>query len=55
MTGPNNEPVAATAEVAWSNINVPDEKVINRGMGVRFIKMSERHIQLVRQILKENE
>jgi uncharacterized protein (TIGR02266 family) len=55
MMGPNNEPVPATAEVAWSNINVPDEKVINRGMGVRFIKMSERHIQLVRQILKENE
>jgi uncharacterized protein (TIGR02266 family) len=55
MIGPNNEPVAATAEVAWSNINVPDEKVINRGMGVRFIKMSERHIQLVKQMLKENE
>jgi uncharacterized protein (TIGR02266 family) len=55
MIGPNNEPVAAMAEVAWSNVNVPDEKVINRGMGVRFIKMSERHIQLVRQVLKENE
>jgi len=55
MMGPNNEPVPATAEVVWSNINVPDEKVINRGMGVRFIKMSDRHIQLVRQILKEND
>ena len=54
MMGPNNEPVPATAEVVWSNINVPDEKVINRGMGVRFIKMSERHIQLVRQLLKED-
>lgn len=55
MMGPDNEPVPATAEVVWSNINVPDEKVINRGMGVRFIKMSERHIQLVKQLLKDNQ
>lgn len=55
MTGPDNEPVTATAEVVWSNVNVPNEKVINRGMGVRFIKMSDRHIQLVRQIFKEGD
>ncbi len=55
MTGPDNEPVTATAEVAWSNVNVPDEKVINRGMGVRFIKMSDRHIQLVQKIFKESD
>jgi len=53
MTGPDNEPVKATAQVVWSNVNVPQEKVINRGMGVRFIKMSDRHIQLVRQIFQE--
>ncbi len=50
MTGPDNEPVIATAEVVWSNENVPEDKVINRGMGVRFIKMSERHLQIVRQL-----
>ncbi len=55
MTGPNNEPVIGTAKVVWSNVNVPDEKVINRGMGVRFIKMSDRHIQSVRQILEESD
>lgn len=54
MTGPDNEPVDATAKVAWSNANVPKDKVINRGMGVRFIKMSDRHIQLVRQICQES-
>ena len=54
MLGPDNEPVMATAKVVWSNVNVPDEKVINRGMGVRFLKMSDRHIQLVRQIFQEN-
>jgi uncharacterized protein (TIGR02266 family) len=50
ITGPDNEPVIATAEVVWSNENVPEDKVINRGMGVRFIKMSERHLQIVRQL-----
>ena len=50
MMGPDNEPVGATAKVVWSNVNVPNEKIVHRGMGVRFIKMSDRHIQLVRQI-----
>ena len=54
MVGPDNEPVIATAKVAWSNVNVPEDKVINRGMGVRFIKMSDRHIQLVRQMFQES-
>ncbi|MGQ9646923.1 MAG: PilZ domain-containing protein [Thermodesulfobacteriota bacterium] len=50
MIGPDNEPLTATAQVAWSNANMPEEKVVNRGMGVRFIKMSDRHLELVRQI-----
>ena len=54
MTGPANEPLIATAKVVWSNVNVPDEKVVNRGMGVRFIKMSDRHIQLVKEISRES-
>jgi hypothetical protein len=53
MIGPDNEPVVATAKVVWSNVNLPDEKVINRGISIRFIKMSDRHIRLVRQILQE--
>jgi len=52
---PDNEPIAATARVIWSNVNVPEDKVVNRGMGVRFIKMSEKHIQLVRQITQKSD
>ena len=37
LFGPDNEPITATAKVVWSNINVPQEKVINRGMGVRLL------------------
>jgi uncharacterized protein (TIGR02266 family) len=50
MTGPDNELIPATAQVVWSNVGVPSEKVINRGMGVRFLNMSDKHIQLVRHI-----
>lgn len=55
MMGPDNQPVMTTAKVVWSNVNVPDEEVINRGMGIRFIDISDRHIQLVRQILQEGD
>jgi Tfp pilus assembly protein PilZ len=55
MIGPENEPLLVTAQVAWSNANMPEEKVVNRGMGVRFINMSERHLQLVKQICQESD
>jgi uncharacterized protein (TIGR02266 family) len=54
MLVPDDTPVSATAVVVWSNANLPDERVINRGMGVRFIKMSDRHIQLVREMSQES-
>ena len=52
LMGADKDPLTAIAKVVWSNVNVPNEKVINRGMGVRFIKMSDRHIQLVRQLFR---
>ncbi len=54
MMCPEYEPLLVTAQVAWSNANMPEDKVINRGMGVRFINMSERHLQLVRQFCQES-
>jgi uncharacterized protein (TIGR02266 family) len=38
---PNRDPLTVNAEVVWSNINVPDEKIVNRGMGIRFIQVTE--------------
>jgi hypothetical protein len=29
------------AEVVWSNANVPEDKIVNRGMGIRFINNSD--------------
>ena len=38
---PDDEPLNINAEVVWSNINVPESKIVTRGMGIRFIKISE--------------
>ena len=40
---PNQDRFALNAEVVWSNMNVPEEKVVNRGMGIRFIDNDESH------------
>lgn len=55
MMVPDNEPIEATAKAVWSNVHIPKEKVIYRGMGVQFIKMSDRHIQFVRGIFNESD
>jgi len=45
------EPLALNAEVIWSNINVPADKVINRGMGIRFIDNDESDRNRLNQLI----
>jgi hypothetical protein len=37
--------MSLNAEVVWSNGGVPEEKVIHRGMGIRFIKITDEEHQ----------
>ena len=37
---PGHSALELNAEVVWSNANVPEDKIINRGMGIRFIENS---------------
>ncbi|MGA1796385.1 MAG: PilZ domain-containing protein [bacterium] len=43
-----------TGEVVWSNANVPADKVVNRGMGVRFIHVSEQTRVLINQAISDS-
>jgi hypothetical protein len=44
---PNQDPFPLQAEVVWSNVNVPDDKVVHRGMGIRFVEnTTEERTQL---------
>ena len=41
------------AEVVWSNIYGPDDKINPRGMGVRFIEISDEDRRLITHELKD--
>ena len=38
---PEQTSLELNAEVVWSNANVPEDKIINRGMGIRFINNTD--------------
>lgn len=38
---PDEDTFALNAEVVWSNMNVPEEKVIHRGMGIKFVQNTD--------------
>ena len=51
ISAPSQDSLALNAEVVWSNINVPEDKIINRGMGVRFIRNTEKDRQRLNQVI----
>jgi Tfp pilus assembly protein PilZ len=48
---PNHKRLTLNAEVVWSNVNVPDEKIINRGMGIRFIQITKDDREFLNQLV----
>ncbi len=48
---PNRELLPLNAEVVWSNSNVPADRVVNRGMGIRFIENTETERQRLNEAL----
>ena len=46
IDAPNQKPFPLQAEVVWSNANVPDDKVVHRGMGIRFVENATERTQL---------
>ena len=51
---PGQEPLGLTAEVVWSNKNMPANKVVNRGMGIRFIENTEKDRQRLEKALADS-
>jgi Tfp pilus assembly protein PilZ len=44
---PERPPLQLKAEVTWSNMLLPPEKVVRRGMGIRFIEAGEDAVCLI--------
>lgn len=42
---PNSKTLQLNAEVVWSNANMPLDKVVNRGMGIKFIQNEDNKRQ----------
>jgi hypothetical protein len=38
---PDRQPIPAKVQVVWSNSSIPDDKVVRRGMGVRFLEIAD--------------
>ncbi len=48
---PKAPPLTLQAEVIWNNTNVPQDEVQARGMGVRFLQLSENDRQLLKEAI----
>lgn len=48
---PKDKHVSANAEVVWSNINVPEDQIVNRGMGIRFINITKEDLKPLSEAL----
>ena len=51
---PDRSPLQLRAEIIWSNLHLPAEKVVKQGMGVRFIEAGEDAICLINDTLTQH-
>ena len=51
---PDRSPLKLRAEVTWSNMHLPAEKVMKRGMGIRFIEAGEDAICLISDTITQH-
>ena len=50
---PDRSPLRLRAEVTWSNMHLPAEKVLNRGMGIRFIEVGADAVCLINDTISQ--
>ncbi len=50
----DRSPLKLRAEVTWSNMHLPVDKVVNRGMGIRFIEAGEDAVCLINDTLSQH-
>jgi len=50
---PERPPLQLRAEVTWSNMLLPADKVVKRGMGIRFIEAGEEAVCLINDTISQ--
>lgn len=51
---PDRDPLVLKAEVTWSNMHLPAEKVLNRGIGMRLIEAGEDAVCLINETISQH-
>jgi len=51
---PDRSPLQLRADVIWSNLHLPVDKVVNQGMGIRFIEAGEDAICLINDTITQH-
>ncbi len=51
---PNHQAISATVSVTWSNLNVPESEVVNRGMGIRFLGIPEEDRRFISEVIADS-
>ncbi len=51
ITLPNSSSLTVNAEVVWSNANVPDSRIVNRGMGIRFVHITKDDREILSELV----
>jgi uncharacterized protein (TIGR02266 family) len=49
-----DQQIGAQAEVVWSNIYGPDDEISPRGMGVRFLDLSDEDRQFIAEAVEKH-
>ncbi len=50
---PERPPLQLRAEVTWSNMHLPADKVVKRGLGIRFIEAGEEAVCLINDTISQ--
>jgi c-di-GMP-binding flagellar brake protein YcgR len=51
LTLPHGGTLALFAEVVWSNVGIPQDRIVHRGMGVRFLLITEDERKILNNLV----
>ena len=51
---PDHPPLQLRAEVTWSNMQLPADKVVKRGMGIRFIETGKEAVCFINETINRH-
>ena len=54
ITLPHGGSLALFAEVVWSNVSIPHEKIVHRGMGIRFHLITEDDRKILKDLVSSH-